>query len=96
MEVLFEFVEACAESAELFEVCEGSFDAIALAVKSTVEVALHLAQAARRDDGLDFVPGEMVEDGVGVIAFVGDHCLRPQFAEQWQGLGAVVGLAASQ
>jgi hypothetical protein len=48
MEVLSEFIEACAESAELFEVREGAFDAISLAVESTVERPLHFAQAARR------------------------------------------------
>jgi hypothetical protein len=36
MEVLFEFVEARGQSAELFEVSEGTFDAVALAIEDSV------------------------------------------------------------
>ena len=38
----------------------------------------------------------MVEDGVGVVALVGEHGLRAAIAEQRDGLGAVIGLAAGQ
>jgi len=38
----------------------------------------------------------MIEDGVGVIALVGDDGFRAEIAEQRNGLGAVVGLAAGQ
>lgn len=38
----------------------------------------------------------MIEDGVGIVALVGEHRLRAAIAEQCDGLGAVVGLAARQ
>jgi hypothetical protein len=62
LEVLLEFVEACGEFAELFEVGEGAFDAIALTIESSVEVALDLAHGTRRDNGTDAAFGEMAED----------------------------------
>jgi hypothetical protein len=40
MEVLSEFVEACGEASELFEVSEGAFDSVALAIESAIEAAL--------------------------------------------------------
>jgi hypothetical protein len=96
VEVLLEFIEAGCESAELFEVGEGSFDAVALAVKRPVEAALHLAHGARWDDGLDAMLGEMVQDRVGIVALVGEHGLGTTPAKQSDGLGTVVGLAAGQ
>ena len=38
----------------------------------------------------------MVEDGVGVVALVGEHGLGAMIAEQRDGLGAVISLAAGQ
>ena len=40
LEVLFEFVEAGGQAAELLEMGEGAFDAVALAVEDAVEAAL--------------------------------------------------------
>jgi hypothetical protein len=96
MEVLSEFVESCGEASELFEVSEGAFDAVALAVESAIEAALDFADESGRDDGVDAAFAEMVEDGVGVVASVGEHGLRATLAKQVDGLGAVVGLAARQ
>jgi len=93
---LFEFVEARGEAAELLEMGEGAFDAVALSVEGAVEAALELTHGSRRDDGNDAAFVEMVEDGVGVVALVGEHRLRATVSEQRDGLGAVVGLAAAQ
>ncbi len=79
-----------------FEVREGSFNPVALFVKGLVEAPLHLAHASGRDYGLDFALGQMGEDGIGVVALVGDDGLGPEVAEQRDSLGAVVGLAAGQ
>ena len=96
VEVLFAFVEAGGEAAELLEMGEGAFDAVALAVEGAVEAALDLADRTRRDDGGDAALVEMMEDRVGVVALVGQHRLRAVVAEQRDGLGAVIGLAAGQ
>ena len=93
---MFEFVEAGGESAELLEVREGSFDAVALSVEGAVEAALDGAMRTWRDDGGDAALVEMVEDGIGVVALVGEHRLRAAIAEQRDGLGAIVDLAAGQ
>jgi hypothetical protein len=96
VEVLFEFVESCGESSELLEVSEGAFDAVSQSIEGAVEAALDDAMGPWRDDGGDAALAEMVEDGVGVVASVGEHGLRATLAKQVDGLGAVVGLAARQ
>jgi hypothetical protein len=96
LEVLFEFVEAGGEAAELLEMGEGAFDAVALTVEGAVEAALDLADRTRRDDGGDAAFAEMIEDGVGVVALVGEHGLGAVIAEQRDRLGAVIDLAAGQ
>lgn len=58
------FVKARGQSPELFEMGEGTFDAIAL--------ALDFAHRARRDDGEDAALAEMAQDRIGVIALVGE------------------------
>lgn len=96
MEVLFEFVEACGEPSELFEVAEGAFDAVALFVQRAVEGALLLAIAARRDDSGDATFGQMFDDGGAVIALVGQYGFGLPFAQQGKSLGAVMGLTGCQ
>jgi hypothetical protein len=96
LEVLFQFVEACGESSDLFEVRGGSLDAVWLAIQSFVEGSLYQAHAAGRDDGLDAAPGQIIEDRVGVVAFAGDHGFRLPLAQQNEGLGAVMRLATGE
>jgi hypothetical protein len=96
VEVVFEFIEARGEAAELLEVGEGAFDAVALPIEGTVEAALDFADGSGRDDGGDAALAEMVEDEVGVVALVGEHRPWAAIAEQHDGLGAVIGLAAGQ
>ena len=96
LEVLFEFIEAGSEPADLLEVSEGSFYAVALAIERTVEGALDIAHGSRCNHSLDVAFGEMAEDRVGIVALVGQDRFGPTVAEQCDGLGAVVGLAASQ
>jgi hypothetical protein len=35
-----------------------------------IETALDTTMAARRDDGLDALIGEMLEDGIGIVGLV--------------------------
>ena len=93
---MFEFVEAGGPSPELFEVSEGAFDAVALAIEGSVEVALNFAHRTRRDNGTDAAFGEMAEDRVGIVALVREYGLGRMFAQQRDGLSAVVGLASRQ
>ena len=75
---------------------EGSLDAVALAIERVIEAALHFSQGAGRDDGGDATLGQVVQDGVGVVALVGEHGFRFARAEQRDGLGAIMRLAAGQ
>ena len=96
VEVLFEFIESGCESTELLQVGEGSLDAVALPIEGTVEMALDLAHRAGRDNGFDPALLQVLNNEVGVIALVGDHGFGLAFAQQRDGLGAVVDLAAGQ
>jgi hypothetical protein len=93
---LLKFCRSVAESSELFEVGEGAFDTVSLAIQRSIEASLHLAQAARREDGSNAAFSQRIQDGVGVLAFVGEHRFRLQVAQQCQRPGAVVSLAAGQ
>ncbi len=66
------------------------------ALERSIESALHLSQRARRDDRGDAAFGQVVQDGIGIVALVGEHGFRPSVAEQRKGLGAIVGLAAGK
>jgi hypothetical protein len=93
---LLKFCRSVAESSELFEVGEGAFDTVSLAIQRSIEASLHLAQAARREDGSDAAFSQRIQDGVGVVALVGEHRFRLQVAQQGQRPGSVVSLAAGQ
>jgi len=96
VEVLFEFVEAGAESSELFEVSEGALDAVARAVEGLVELTLIQPPPRCWDDGLDAMVGEIVQDVVHVIALVGQNRARLEPGEQRQSLCAVVAFPAGE
>lgn len=90
------FVVAGAEAAKLFESREAAFDAVALSVQALVVVLFLLAIGLGRDDGLGSGGLDVYEDGVGVLAFVGQHRLRLPGFQQRDGLGAVGHLSAGQ
>ena len=96
MEVLFELVESGGKPPKLLEMSEGPFDAIALSIEDTVEVALHLAHGSRRDNGLNAALAEMVQDRVRIVALVGEHRFWPAVSKQRDGLRAIVRLAACE
>jgi hypothetical protein len=94
-EVLFEFFVTYGESAEVLELCGASFDAIALPVKYLILGKLLFAVGFGRHDGDRSHGFDVVEDGLTVIALVGQHPARLSFSEQFDGLGTVVDLPAS-
>ncbi len=96
MEVLFEFVESCAESSELFEVGEGSFDAVACAIERPVELTLGQPPPGWRNDCLDASACEVLEDVVHVIALVGEHGAGRQIGEKGKRLCAIIALSAGE
>ena len=91
----FGFLIAGGESAEALEFAEAALDAIALFVEGFVVFALHLAVAFGWDHGPGAHRFNVLYDGVSIVALVGKHglCLVP--AQQLDGLGTVIHLAAS-
>lgn len=78
----------------MFEPGEASFDTIAVSIEFFIVGALLLAVGFGRhyrngSHGLD-----MFEDGLAVVALVGQHPRGFSLAEQGDGLGAVVDLTA--
>jgi hypothetical protein len=71
MEVGFIFLVSGGESAEMFEPREAAFDAIALFVQGFIVLAVLFAVPFGWDDGNRARALDMLEDGIGVVAFIG-------------------------
>jgi len=95
-----ELVVASRHAAELFELVEKAFDAIALAIERLVVVEFLAAGVDRRNDRLDPIHGEPLTDPVGIVAFVEgggfQDVVRIQTLIEAFEIAAVVGLARSQ
>jgi hypothetical protein len=75
---------------------KGSFNAVSLTVERAVEATLYLSQGAGRDHCDNATLGQVVQDGIGVVALVGEHGFWFALAEQRDGLSAIVGLSAGE
>ena len=71
-EVSCELVVARGDASEVFELVEEAFDEVALSVERGIDRALDLAVLLGRDVGPRAVIGDELDDGLGVIAPVGD------------------------
>ena len=94
IEAGFGFFISCCESAEALEFAEAAFDAIALFVEVFVVFALLLAVAFGWDHGFGSHRFDVLYDGVGIVALVGQHGLGLVLAQQSDGLSTVVDLSA--
>ena len=94
LEAVFGFFVACGESTKTLEFAEAAFDAIALFVEIFVVFALHLAVAFGWDHGFGSHGFNVLYDGVRVVALVGQHGHGLVLAQQLNGLGTVIYLAA--
>ena len=90
----FGFFVAGGESAKTFEFTEATFDTIALFVEIFVVLALYLAVSFGGDHGFGSHGLNVLHDGICIVALVGKHGLGLVLAEQLDGLGAVIDLAA--
>lgn len=80
----------------MFEFIEASFDAISLFVELGIVFALHGAVAFGWYDDSGSHGLDMRHDGVGIVALVGQHGVGLARAQQFDGLGAIIGLAAGE
>ena len=96
VEAALEPAVACGESAELFEMAEAAFDAVACFVECAVVNPLHDPVAARRDHDRGSHVAHAGDDGPRVVAAVRNHGLRGAALQQRQGLGLFGGLAGRE
>jgi len=95
VEVALEFFVTSGEAAEVFESREAAFDAVSLFVEGLVVLPLQFAIGLRRDDRDRTHGCDMLDDGVGIVALVGQDILGLSPFQQGDGLCAVVGLPRS-
>jgi hypothetical protein len=93
-EVLFEFFVSSREAAEVLEFGEASLDAVAFSVEFFVVGSLLPAVGFGGHDRDRSHSLDVIEDGLTVVALVGQDPLGLPFSEQFDGLGAVVDLAS--
>jgi len=93
-EAVFRFFVSCGEPSKALELIEAAFDTIALFVEIIVVLALQLAVSSGRDHGLGSHGFNVLYDGVRVVSLIGKHGLGLVLAQQRDGLGAVIYLAA--
>ena len=91
---MFELFVACGESAEVLEPGEASFDAISLSIEFFVVCSLLFSVGFGRHDRSRSHGLDVIEDGLAIVALVGQHPLGPSFSEQFDGLGTVVDLTS--
>ncbi len=95
-EVAGELVEARSNAPEMLELVEVALDEVALAVDAPADRAMDAALAGRRNVGLGAAPADEIEQGVGVIAAVGDDVAALEAGEQMRSGLEIVGLSGGQ
>ncbi len=90
------FVVSGSQMAELFQAGEAAFNAVTLFIEFFIVGALLFAIGLGRNDHLASHRFDMFDDGVRVIAFVGQHRLGSSLAQQGEGLGAVVDVSTRE
>jgi hypothetical protein len=92
MKVDFIFLVSRGESVEVFESREAAFDAITLFVQRFIVLALLFAVPFGWDDSSRAHGCDVFEDGIGVVAFIGQNMADLPLSQQGDGLRAVVDL----
>lgn len=82
--------EAGCDTAEVLELAEEPLDEVALAVEVSVDRALDLAIRLGGDVGLSACAADQIDDGLGVVAAVGDQGSGRRQALDQRGDGGLV------
>lgn len=80
----------------MFDFIEHPLDKIALFIEFLVVETLDFAVGFRRDDHCRTHLLNLLDDRIGVIAFIGDERIGTEAIEQRQGLLAIGGLSAGE
>jgi hypothetical protein len=91
-----EFVVSRGEATDLFETIKESLDDISCLVRMPVDPSRPIPVAARRDDGLSANRLDGLDQGVAVVALVGDDRLGRNGFDQGSTLGDIGHLAGGQ
>ena len=96
-EVSCELVISCGDGAEMFEFVEEALDQIALAIEAEIDGTADADVALAGDVGLGAAGFDQIDDGLGVIATVGDDIAgERQIVEELRGRGFVGGLTGGE
>ena len=90
------FFVAGRDASELFDELKETLDQVALGVEGEVAIASDLAVRPWRDDRLDGSHFEALDEGVGVVALVGEEGIGLRFSREGFSLGDIVDLAAGE
>ena len=93
---LCELVVAGGDGTVFFDLLEEALDEIALAVEGEVGFALDFAIGFRRDHGRAAALLDRLEEGIRVVALVGDDRFGLDFGQQTLGLRDISDLAGRQ
>ena len=77
-----QFVVACCDPSELFEIIEEPFDQVSLAIQREIRRSLHGPVCLGRDDRSDLTLPKTVDEGVRIISFVGQKGLWVDLIKQ--------------
>ena len=80
----------------MFDFVEETFDEIALAIECEVAEALYDAVRFRRDDNFGAAGFDEVDDGLAVVALVGQHIFRGDIFQEQFCLGAIGDIARGE
>lgn len=95
-EVARELFEARGDAPEVLELVEVAFDEVSLAVDAAADRTLNEPAPRRWNVGLCAARADEIEQGVGVVAAVGDHVAAFQPGEQLRSGIEIVGLSGRQ
>lgn len=90
-EVSCEFVEACSDASEVFELAEETLDEIALSVDLGVDGSLDLSVPLSGDAGDPACSRDQIDDGAGIVSPVCHKNLRWRQSGDQVGNGGLVG-----
>ena len=82
-------LEASRKPAEVLELGEAAFDPVALFVKGFVVLSFRFTIGSGRDYRLGSTRFDVLHDGIGIIAFIGQHRFGFALAQQRQRLRTV-------
>jgi len=91
-----DFIKAREQPSVMFEKSEGALDFVPLLVQFGIVFPLYLAVGFRRDDRSGSGIFHMGENGIGIVSFIGEKCLKLQSLDKRNRLLAVGFLPARQ